>query len=311
VNGGYRRRPPPSRAPGHGEGTIQNSAGFTAEQDRKTSTEVIAIASQGGLGLPEGEYYTKTDEESKKLRERYEAHVARMLQLLGDDPAKAAADAKTIMTLETRLAVASMTPVEQRDSEKTYNRMDAAKLAALTPNWSWSAYFDAVGVRPAAVNVAQPKFFEAVDREMRATPISSWKAYLRWELLNDAAPSLSKTFAEADFDFYGKILQGTPENEARWKRCVLAADGALGQALGKAYVRDYFPPEAKAAADKMVKNLVAALREDLKTPRRSPGWARPHDRRPSRSSPPSARRSATPTCGATIPRSRSIEDRTS
>jgi len=239
--------------------------GFGAEQDRKTSTEVIAGAAQGGLGLPEGEYYTKTDDESKKLREQYVAHVARMLQLLGDDPAKAADDAKTIMALETRLAEASMTPVERRDPEKTYNRMDASKLSALTPNWSWTAYFQAVGLKPAAVNVAQPKFFEAVSREMRATPLPAWKTYLRWKLLNDAAPSLSKAFVEADFDFYGKVLQGTPENEVRWKRCVVATDGSLGQALGKSYVRDYFPPEAKAAADKMVKNLVAALREDLKT----------------------------------------------
>jgi len=239
--------------------------GFTAEQDRKTSTEVIAIASQGGLGLPDGEYYTKTDEESKKLREQYEAHVARMLQLLGDDATKAAADAKTIMAFETQLAEASMTPVERRDPEKTYNRMDAAKLASLTPNWSWPAYFQAVGVRPAAVNVAQPKFFEAVSREIQATPLSSWKTYLRWKLLNDAAPRLSKAFVDADFDFYGKVLQGTPENEARWKRCVVATDGELGQALGKSWVKEYFPPEAKAAADRMVKNLVAALREDLKT----------------------------------------------
>ena len=239
--------------------------GFTAEQDRKTSTEVIAIASQGGLGLPDGEYYTKTDEESKKLREQYEAHVARMLQLLGDDATKAATDAKTIMAFETQLAEASMTPVERRDPEKTYNRMDAAKLASLTPNWSWPAYFQAVGVRPAAVNVAQPKFFEAVSREIQATPLSSWKTYLRWKLLNDAAPRLSKAFVDADFDFYGKVLQGTPENEARWKRCVVATDGELGQALGKSWVKEYFPPEAKAAADRMVKNLVAALREDLKT----------------------------------------------
>jgi len=239
--------------------------GFTAEQDRKTSTEVIAIASQGGLGLPDGEYYTKTDEESKKLREQYEAHVARMLQLLGGDATKAAADAKTIMAFETQLAEASMTPVERRDPEKTYNRMDAAKLASLTPNWSWPAYFQAVGVRPAAVNVAQPKFFEAVSREIQATPLSGWKTYLRWKLLNDAAPRLSKAFVDADFDFYGKVLQGTPENEARWKRCVVATDGELGQALGKSWVKEYFPPEAKAAADRMVKNLVAALRDDLKT----------------------------------------------
>jgi putative endopeptidase len=239
--------------------------GFTAEQDRKASTEVIALATQGGLGLPDREYYTKTDDESKKLRDQYVGHVARMFGLLGDDPKKAADDAKTVMTLETRLAEASMTPVERRDSEKTYNRMDPAKLAALTPNWSWSAYFDAVGVRPAAVNVAQPRFFEAFNKEIRSTPLSSWKTYLRWKLLNDAAPRLSDAFVDADFDFYGKTLQGTPENEARWKRCVVAADAELGQALGKSYVRDYFPPEAKAAADTMVKNLVAALRDDLKT----------------------------------------------
>ncbi|MET0619584.1 MAG: M13 family metallopeptidase, partial [Thermoanaerobaculia bacterium] len=102
-------------------------------------------------------------------------------------------------------------------------------------------------------------------REIQATPLASWKTYLRWKLLNDAAPRLSKAFVDADFDFYGKVLQGTPENEARWKRCVVAADGEMGQALGKSYVKEHFPPEAKAAADKMVKNLVAALREDLKT----------------------------------------------
>jgi predicted metalloendopeptidase len=238
---------------------------FSAEQDRRTSTEVIAIAAQGGLGLPDRDYYTKTDEESKKLREQYVAHVARMLALLGDDPAAAAADAKTVLALETRLAEASMTPVEQRDSEKTYNRMDLAKLTALTPNWSWTAYFKAVGAVPAAVNVAQPKFFEAVSKEILSTPLSSWKTYLRWKLLNDAAPRLSKAFVDADFDFYGKTLQGTPENEARWKRCVVATDTWLGQALGKSYVREHFPPEAKAAALRMVKNLVAALGEDLKT----------------------------------------------
>ena len=158
-----------------------------------------------------------------------------------------------------------MTPVERRDSKKTYNRMDPAKLAALTPNWSWTAYFDAVGVRPAAVNVAQPRFFEAFNKEIRSTPLTAWKTYLRWKLLNDAAPRLSNVFVDADFDFYGKTLEGTPENEARWKRCVVATDAELGQALGKSYVRDYFPPEAKAAADTMVKNLVAALRDDLKT----------------------------------------------
>jgi predicted metalloendopeptidase len=243
---------------------------FTAEQDRKASTEVIAFAAQGGLGLPERDYYLKTDDESKALREKYLAHVARMFELLGEDSGRAAANAKTVMAIETRLAEASMTPVEQRDSENTYHRMDAAQLTALTPNFSWSAYFRQAGVSPAAVNVAQPQFFEAFSKEMRATPISQWKPYLRWTAVNAAAPRLSKAFVDADFDFYGKTLQGTPENEPRWKRCVVATDAALGHALGKSFVREHFPPEAKAAADTMVKNLIAALREDLKT---FPGWA--------------------------------------
>ncbi len=239
--------------------------GFTAEQDRRNSTEVIAIASQGGLGLPDRDYYTKTDEDSKTLRDQYVAHVAKMFELLGEDPATAAANARTVLAVETRLAEASMTTVERRDSEKTYNRRSAAELAALTPSFSWPAYFRAVGVAPAAVNVAQPKFFEAVSKELLATPISQWRTYLRWHTINDAAPRLPKAFVDEDFAFYGKTLQGTPENEARWKRCVTAADEAVGFALGKAYVREHFPPDAKARADRMVENLVTALREDLAT----------------------------------------------
>ncbi|MFY9552403.1 MAG: M13 family metallopeptidase [Thermoanaerobaculia bacterium] len=238
---------------------------FTAEQDRRNSSEVIAIASQGGLGLPDREYYTKTDEASRTLRGQYAAHMTKMFELLGDAAPQAAANAKTVMAIETRLAEASMKPDEARDSEKTYNRMDPAALAKLTPNFSWTEYFRQRGVSPAAVNVAQPKFFETVNKELRATPIPEWKTYLRWHLIHSAAPDLSKAFVDEDFAFYGKTLQGTPENEARWKRCVVATDAALGQALGKAYVHDYFPPAAKASADAMVKNLLAALRDDLKT----------------------------------------------
>jgi putative endopeptidase len=238
---------------------------FTAEQDRRNSKEVIAIASQGGLGLPDRDYYTKTDDASKTLRDQYVAHVTKMFELLGDSAAQAAANAKTVLAIETRLAEVSMKPDEARDSEKTYNRMDPAALARLTPNFSWTAYFRAVGVSPAAVNVAQPLFFEAVNKELLATPLSDWKTYLRWHLIHSAASDVSTPFVDEDFAFYGKTLQGTPENEVRWKRCVVASDAALGQALGKAYVREYFPPEAKASADAMVKNLVAALRDDLKT----------------------------------------------
>ncbi len=237
---------------------------FTAEQDRRKSTEVIAIAAQGGLGLPDRDYYTKDDADSKGMREKYLAHVERMFALI-EDPKRAAADAKSVMALETRLAQASMTRVERRDPDATYNRRTPEELSKLTPHFSWPAYFRAVGATPVAVNVAQPKFFEALDKEIHSTPLDQWKTYLRWHYIHEVAPELSKKFVDENFDFYGKVLTGTPENEPRWKRCVSAADGGLGFALGKAYVKEYFPPEAKARADAMVKNLIAALREDLKT----------------------------------------------
>ena len=239
---------------------------FGSDQDRKNASEVIAGAYQGGLGLPDRDYYTKTDDDSKKLRDQYVAHVTKMFALAGDDPAKAAAHAKDVMALETKLAEASMTRVERRDPDKTYNRKSLAELAKLTPNFSWTGYLKDLASPPvAAINIGQPKYFEAVNAELVATPLPVWKTYLRWHLLHAAAPSLSKKFVDENFDFYGKTLQGTPENEVRWKRCVSSTDEAIGFALGKAYVRDYFPPEAKARADAMVKDLIAALRADLTT----------------------------------------------
>jgi predicted metalloendopeptidase len=239
---------------------------FGSEQDRRNSSEVIAGTSQAGLGLPDRDYYLKTDDDSKKLRGRYVEHVTKMFTLLGDDPARAAENARTVMALETKLAEASMTRVERRDPDKTYHRKSLAEMAQLTPNFSWTAFLKEVDAPPVvAINVGQPDFFAAVNRELVATPLADWKQYLRWQLITSAAPALSKKFVDEDFDFYGKTLQGTPELEARWKRCVSATDRAVGFALGKAYVRDYFPPESKARADAMVKNLIAALRADLAT----------------------------------------------
>ena len=239
---------------------------FGSEQDRKDATEVIAGAHQGGLGLPDRDYYLKTDDASKKLRDQYLAHVTKMFELLGDAPAKAAENANAVVGLETRLAEASMTRVERRDPDKTYHRKSLPEMDQLTPSFSWTAFLKEVDAPPVvAINVGQPAFFEAVNHELTATPMPVWKEYLRWHLINAAAPTLSKKFVDEDFAFFGKTLNGTPENEARWKRCVTATDRAVGFALGKAYVRDYFPPEAKAQADAMVKNLIAALRADLAT----------------------------------------------
>ncbi|HMF10285.1 MAG TPA: M13 family metallopeptidase [Thermoanaerobaculia bacterium] len=240
--------------------------GFGSQQDRKNSSEVIAGAFQGGLGMPDRDYYTKTDDKSKTLRDQYVQHVTKMFGLLGDPPEKASSEAKTVLAIETRLAESSMTRVERRDPDATYHRMDAAQLKALTPDFSWPAYFRTIAAPPiAAVNVGQPKFFEALDQELKSVALADWKTYLRWHLVHAAAPGLSTKFVQEDFDFFSRTLQGTQEIQPRWKRCVQSTDRQLGFALGKIYVREYFPPEAKESADRMVKNLIAALREDLAT----------------------------------------------
>jgi putative endopeptidase len=247
----------------HGVGVL---FGFGSQQDRKNSSEVIAGAFQGGLGLPDRDYYTKTDDKSKELRAQYVDHVKKMLTLLGDDPAKAGAEAKIVLDIETRLAEPSMTRVERRDADATYHRLSPAELKALTPNFAWDAYFkelDAPAIT--AVNIGQPKFFEAMDKQLTIVPLGDWKTYLRWHLVRAAAPGLSSKFVEENFNFNGRTLQGTKEILPRWKRCVQMTDNHLGFALGKIYVSEHFPPDAKARADQMVKNLIAALRDDLAT----------------------------------------------
>jgi putative endopeptidase len=239
---------------------------FSSTQDAKNSTQEIAGADQGGLGLPDRDYYTKTDEGSKLLLQKYQEHIAKMLQLAGDDAAKAATEAKTILDLETKLAEASLTRVELRDPEKTYHKLGRAELRTLTPNWSWESYFKEIGY-PAidTVDVSAPKFFESMSQTLKDTPIETWRTYLRWHLLNSTAAYLSSSFVDEDFNFKGRVLQGTKELLPRWKRCVSATDRQLGEALGQIYAQKYFPPEAKARALEMVNHLTEALRDDLGT----------------------------------------------
>jgi putative endopeptidase len=239
---------------------------FGSTQDAKNSTQVIGGADQGGLGLPDRDYYTKTDDASKKIRQQYQEHVAKMLQLAGGNPSKAALEAESILKLETKLAEASLTRVERRDPEKTYHRMNRAELQTLTRNWSWGDYFQNIGYTDiAAVDVSVPKFFGAINQQLTETSLDDWKVYLRWHLLNTAAPWLAKPFVDENFDFNGRTLQGTKELLPRWKRCVTATDRQLGEALGEIYARKYFPPQAKARALEMVNQLTAALRDDLQT----------------------------------------------
>ena len=235
-------------------------------QDAKNSAEVIAEIWQGGLGLPEGEYYFKTDDKSKEIREAYIKHVAKMFESMGDDTAKAAGEAQTILNFEMKLAEAWMPRVERRDPQKVYNRRTLAQLKTLAPNFDWDAYLKGVGVSQRTdTNVGQPKFFERVNQQISGVPLTDWRTYLRWRLINGTAATLSKKFVDEDFDFKGRVLTGTTELLPRWKRCVAAADNEMGEALGEVYVKQAFPPEAKRRALEMVANLVAALRSDLTT----------------------------------------------
>jgi putative endopeptidase len=239
---------------------------FGAGQDAKDSTHDIAQAVQGGLGMPDRDYYTKQDPDMKEKREKYIAHVTKMLTLLGEPAEKAAEDAKKIMALETKLAEASRTRVQLRDPIKNYNKMGVRQLQDLTPDWNWSDYFKQIDLlEPGDINVHQPEFFKAANDLFKSTSIDDWKAYLRWHLINATAPYLSKDFVDEDFDFNERMLRGTQQIKPRWKRVVTSEDGEIGEALGKLYVGFYFPPEAKARALELVNNLKEALADRIKT----------------------------------------------
>jgi putative endopeptidase len=239
---------------------------FSSTQDEKNSTQVIGGADQGGLGMPDRDYYTKTDDKSKQLRQQYQEHVAKMLALAGDDDTKASSEAKAVVELESKLADASLTRVERRDPEKTYHKMNRSELRTLTPNWSWEDYFQEIGYTNIdSVDVSAPKFFETMSEALKDTSLETWKTYLRWHLVNSTAPYLADIFVDEDFNFKGRVLQGTKELLPRWKRCVSATDRQLGEALGEIYTQKYFPPEAKARALEMVNHLIDALHDDLQT----------------------------------------------
>src|SRR5579862_1569514 len=240
--------------------------GFGSQPDFKNSAMSIGAVGQGGLGLPDRDYYTRTDEKSKKLQSEYQEHVQKMFELLGDPPALAAKESTVVYDIETKLAESSLPTADQRNPDNIYHLMTAAQVKELTPHFEWEAYFREMGQKPLeSLNVAEPDFFKQFDKLLTETPLDDWKTYLRWHLINEDAPSLSSKFVDANFEFYGKTLTGTEKNQPRWKRCVIATDNYLGEALGQKYVEQYFPPSAKAAALEMVHNLIAALRADLQT----------------------------------------------
>jgi putative endopeptidase len=235
-----------------------------SKQDAKNSAEVILEVWQGGLGLPEGEYYFRADD--KTVRDEYVKHVGRTFELMGDDGTKAAAAAQTVMRIETKLAASWMPRPERRDPRKVYNRMTLEQLKTFTPSFSWPDYLKNIGVqRKTDINIGQPAFFQSMNEQLTATSIADWKTYLRWRLMDGTAPALSSKFVEEDFNFKGKVLTGTTENLPRWERCVRATDSAMGEALGELYVKKAFPPAAKARALEMVRNLEAALKSNFQT----------------------------------------------
>ncbi len=239
--------------------------GFTSGQDDKNSTREIAQAFQDGLGLPDRDYYTKTDEKSAKIREEYVAHVTKMLTLLGVDAKDAGDQANKIMAMETELAKGSRTRVELRDPQKNYNKMKEADLQKLTPEFKWADYFKDINLaNPGDINVGQPDFFKTAGKVFASTPIEDWKSYFRWHLAHEAAPELSSAFVNENFNFYAKTLTGAEQLKPRWKRVVASTDGALGEALGKLYVADYFPPESKARMLELVKNVQASMGDAIK-----------------------------------------------
>jgi putative endopeptidase len=236
---------------------------FFSAQDDRNSKAVVANAVQGGLGLPNRDYYTKTDPNSVRLREAYVAHAAKLLELAGSTPAEARVAAGRVMALETALAKASMTPVELRDPVATYHMMTLKAVDSLTPGFAWKEFLSAVGLgNVSQINVNQPEFFRVVATLLDQVPVSDWKAYLRVRLIDGMASTLSTPFVAEDFAFRSK-LTGARAMQPRWRRCLVATDRVLGEALGREYVKVAFTPAAKSKVQEMVENLRSVMRDRI------------------------------------------------
>jgi len=237
---------------------------FSSDQDFKDATQVIAEADQGGMGLPDRDYYVKTDAKSVELRKQYVDHVQKMFELLGDDSAKASAEAKSVITIETALANGALDQTSRRDPNRIYHKMSAKDVAALSPEFDWNAYLLGIGAPSAQqLNITEPDFFKHMDEVLKNTSLQDWKTYLRWHLVHATAPVLPARFVNEDFNFFRKTLAGAKELPPRWKRCVRFANGDLGEAIGQEYVALTFGAEGKQRTLKMVQALEAALRQDI------------------------------------------------
>ncbi len=238
--------------------------GFESGADFKNAGYVIAIANQGGMSLPDRDFYFKTDDKSVKLRTAFVEHVGNMFKLLGDSPEKATAEANAVMSMETALAKGALNREQQRDPAAIYHKMSKAEWQALTPSFSVSKYLADIGEGNVdSLNVAVPDFFKGLETELGQASLDDIKTYLRWRLVSSQSLALPTVFSAESFNFYGKTMRGAKEQQARWKRCVAATDGDLGEALGQVYVAKAYPPEAKARTLAMVHQIEEAMRDDL------------------------------------------------
>jgi putative endopeptidase len=237
---------------------------FGSDQDFKDATTIIATVDQGGIGLPDRDYYLKDDAKSVETRDQYHKHLLAMFGLLGDDPDRAAQAADRVVALETALAKGSMDRVKRRTPENVYHKMKGKDLEALAPSFDWKSYFQAIGVKgDAALNVAVPDFFKGLEDLLKSQPLDTWKDYLRWQLARTTAPLLGQKFVTASFEFYDRTLGGAREIRPRWKRCATLTDTLLGEALGRPYVDRAFGADGKKRTLAMVDALEKALQKDI------------------------------------------------
>ncbi len=238
--------------------------GFGSNQDFADASRVIAFASAGGLGLPDRDYYVKTDAKSEEIRQKYVQHVQAMFELLGEGPAIAKANAGIVMEIETALAKASLTRVEKRDPYKLFHKLTRKELESLTPSFRWAPYLKVAGLPDLAeINVTEPEFFKQLDAQLTSRDLAQWKVYLRWHVVRSHAQYLSSPFVTASFNFYSKYLRGVTEMQPRWKRCVRYVDRELGFALGKVFVEKTFGPDVKKRAVDMTKEIQKAMQIDI------------------------------------------------
>ncbi len=248
----------------HGYGVPACSSASVARTDLDDATMAIAQVDQAGLGLPDRDYYLKTDPRSADLREKYVTLIQKELTLSGAPAEQAALDAKAVLSIETALATAMLDRVKRRDPASTQHRMTINELQALSPNFNWRKYAAASEAPPLpTINVSVPDYLRALNRLISASAMNDLKAYLRWQLVHQSADLLPKAFADADFDFFSRTLAGQQEQQPRWRRCVTQTDELLGEALGKAFVEETFSPKAKADTLQMVQDIKDAMRQDI------------------------------------------------